>query len=1240
MYLSGGGGEHYADGVAHSVYAPNWRSKAVLAKVSSNPVRYERRLPDGGMQVFTQSDGVVTPGRRVYLTDIIDPQGLTVHLTYDASLRLVAVTDAIGLVTTLSYELASDPLKITKISDPYGRFARLTYNASGQLASITDAINLTSSLMYGDNDFVQSLTTPYGTTLFTHETSGLTTTTYRFIQAIDPLGGTERVEFRWSHPDIPATAPASQVPTDFSAYNNTLDHYNSVYWDKRAMQLGAGDVTKATITHWLLYTYQQYVPFLYSHAFSVSVPHSVKKPLENRVWYAYPDQDVSGLSVGSFSRPTKTARVLDDGTSQISQAAYNTQGQLMSHTDPVGRQTSYTYAANGVDLVQTRQTTSGANDVLSTFANYNGQHQPEMTTDAAGQTTTVMYNAAGQPLTVTNARQETSTYAYDTEGRVLTVTAPMTGATMTMTYDGYGRRRTVTNSEGYTVTTEYDAFDRPTAILYPDGTAERITYDRLDVKTWTDRLGRVTRYLYDSLRRLVVARDPGGRTITKQWCTCGALDKLIDANDHATSWERDVKGRVTREVRADGVTATQYQYEATTSRLKSLIDPKGQLTTYTYSVDDALAHVAFSNAEHPTPSVSYTYDPTYARLTTMDDGTGTTQYAYKPAGTLGALQVASVDGPLPNDIIDYSYDELGRVVRRAINGVGLTLSYDALGRATDETNVLGHFTTTYVGTTRRPETVTYPNGQTSNYAYYSNTGDHRLQTIHHRYPTGATLSKFDYTYDATGNISSWMQQADDASPTVYQYGYDLSGQLTSAVHTTADLTTTLKRYAYAYDPGGNRLTEQIDDVPTASGYDRLNRLVTQQSGGSLRIRGEVNEPARITINGRNVTLSATMIFDTAVTTTTGTNTVTVAATDGSGNQASSVYQVDASGAAKTFTYDANGNLTADGARSFEWDARNQLVAITVGTHRSEFTYDGQQRRVREIEKENNVIQSDIRVLWCDAAICEERTADGTTVTRRVFVLGEQVAGVSTFLTEDHLGNVRDATDSNNVLLARYAYDPWGRRTLVAGIDSTRDGFTGHRRQSSAAVWLTQYRAYDEELGRWISEDPAGFTDGVNRYRYVRNAPLSNADPDGLVSVNLSIGKIQRYGDLDSLVRACNGRLGIGCTTGRVLPQCGCFRDGCDGKWRAQASISLSITVNVWDSSPKWSADDIIGHEMQHVNFRLGVLKERVAAGEALEAQRFGSESRCKLGCTAWVLGTYWAFWNDWTDVTNPHPNPF
>lgn len=94
------------------------------------------------------------------------------HLTYDASLRPVAVTDPIGQVTTLAYELAAESTKITKVTEPYGRFATLTYNAAGELASITDVIGMTSSFLYGPADFVTSMTTPYGTTRFASGSRG------------------------------------------------------------------------------------------------------------------------------------------------------------------------------------------------------------------------------------------------------------------------------------------------------------------------------------------------------------------------------------------------------------------------------------------------------------------------------------------------------------------------------------------------------------------------------------------------------------------------------------------------------------------------------------------------------------------------------------------------------------------------------------------------------------------------------------------------------------------------------------------------------------------------------------------------------------------------------------------------------------------------------------------------------------------------------------------------------------
>jgi hypothetical protein len=48
--------------------------------------------------------------------------------------------------------------------------------------------------------------------------------------------------------------------------------------------------------------------------------------------------------------------------------------------------------------------------------------------------------------------------------------------------------------------------------------------------------------------------------------------------------------------------------------------------------------------------------------------------------------------------------------------------------------------------------------------------------------------------------------------------------------------------------------------------------------------------------------------------------------------------------------------------------------------------------VQQVEKNNGVMSADTRVLWCETAICEGRAADGVTVTRRAFGLGEHVAG--------------------------------------------------------------------------------------------------------------------------------------------------------------------------------------------------------------------------------------------------------
>lgn len=94
----------------------------------------------------------------------------------------------------------------------------------------------------------------------------------------------------------------------------------------------------------------------------------------------------------------------------------------------------------------------------------------------------------------------------------------------------------------------------------------------------------------------------------------------------------------------------------------------------------------------------------------MTDVIGTTSYTYVPATTLGAEHRATVDGPLADDTVSYTYDELGRVHTRTLGAPTDTWTYDSMGRLEDEIDPIGTFTFGYDGVTSRLQQLTYPNG--------------------------------------------------------------------------------------------------------------------------------------------------------------------------------------------------------------------------------------------------------------------------------------------------------------------------------------------------------------------------------------------------------------------------------------------------------------------------------------------------------------------------------------------------
>jgi RHS repeat-associated protein len=1048
VYVPGGGTEAYSgfDSGSQS-YLPDAQSHAVLVRTSSTS--YEKRFLDGSKQVFNLTDGATSYPRKIFMTQWVDPAGNAVTLSFDSSFRITTITDALGQITSLSYELSGDPLKITKVTEPFptSRYATFAYDANGRLTTITDEIGIQSVFTYTTDgtNFITSLQTPYGTSTFATDSNS---NTNHWIEMTDPLGSKERVEYLDNAPGINASdsvAPAGMT-------NSGLDVANTFYWDKKAVAMyppvnGVYDYTKARITHW---TYNP-------NGAASGIPASEKAPLENRVWYAYAGQSDTNHP-GPSANPSQVARVLDDGTTQLWQYQYNSIGNLTQSTDPIGRVMSYAYdPANNIDLLTVRQTTGSNNDLLRTFT-YNSQREPLTDKDAAGQTTTYTYNTYGQMLTRTNAKNEITTLAYGgtvPDGYLASITSPLfngSSAVTTFTYDSANRVRTVTDSDAYTVTTDYDNLDRQTQVTYPDGTNQQFQYSQdfgqglttiLDLTKSKDRRGLWTTRHYNANRQIDSITDPLSRTTQYGWCTCGAMTSITDPKNQTTTFNRDLQSRVTSKIFADN-TSISYAYENTTSRLKSMTDALNQTTNYQYFADDSLKQVSYTNAVSATPTVSFTYGTNYKRVLTMLDGTGTTTYAYNPIAVppaLGAGQLASIDSPIANDTITFSYDQLGRVTNRSINGTAnsATWTFDSLGRASSVANKLGTFNYAYVNVTNRLSSLTYPGGSSAVYSYFPNSQDKRLQEIKNQTSSNALISQFDYTYDAEGQILTWKKNYSGLSPAPQRFdlGYDNADQLLTAPLKNDSTNALIKQYTYGYDVASSRTSELVGTTTTTSTPNNVNEIVSQ-SGGTNR----------------------------------------------------------------TLTYNTNGSLINDGSsRTFEWDAANRLVAINyTGTrNRSEFTYDGLSRCVKIVEKTGTKINSTRKFVWCGMEKCEFRDANDA-VTLFVYPQGQFSGTTAYFYSRDHLGSIREMFKSNGTVVARYDYDPYGRSTAVVNTTLPDFNFSGLYRHSASNLDFATYRAYDPDLGRWLSRDPlagAEHRQGTNLYSYVRNNSPRLVDPFGL-----------------------------------------------------------------------------------------------------------------------------------------------
>src|SRR5262249_3104075 len=151
----------------------------------------------------------------------------------------------------------------------------------------------------------------------------------------------------------------------------------------------------------------------------------------------------------------------------------------------------------------------------------------------------------------------------------------------------------------------YDGHRRKTAMIYPDGTRERWSYDATGrLATYTTRAGQVRKHIYDGAARLVRSSwSPAGAapTIIYEYDAASQLKAADDGLARLTYTYDRLGRRLTETTRlastiADGSPRTiAYTYDVA-GRRTQIIYPDGSLLRYTYNSQSQLATITRNGA--------------------------------------------------------------------------------------------------------------------------------------------------------------------------------------------------------------------------------------------------------------------------------------------------------------------------------------------------------------------------------------------------------------------------------------------------------------------------------------------------------------------------------------------------------------------------------------------------------------------------------------------------------------------
>ncbi len=644
----------------------------------------------------------------------------------------------------------------------------------------------------------------------------------------------------------------------------------------------------------------------------------------------------------------------------------------------------------------------------------------------------------------------------------------------------------------------------------PVGADADYTYDKLGNLTGVSLvaagLSNQTRsWSYNALGRLTQAVNPENGTTNYLGYDCiGNLLSAQDANGAAAATPYkaantyDALGRLATVQKLNAssgaliATILENTYDDATAPNKGKLtravayqeDGSNVRTDYTYTAD----HGGRPYEVTETASAWGTSAPNYVHRYTYD--------GYGQATTLALLEGIANRGRILSTFTHGAVTDRGIIADRTLLA---SLEYTAAGALNVITFDVGDKQQADFDEYLRPRGFGLTNGVTT---YWGN-------------GSLAPVGPGGYGYDGAGNIKTITESGNVTD----QFYYDALSRLTKA---NTYKGTGLHTFLYTYDDYGN-LTRRVEDYNAASFTDLKDYLTKPPAQGGLGLSG---------VEG----YIGEAVFDATVAAT-GTvknnrlNTVTRGGTIG--GKATGIAQTNA-----TFSYDGNGNVTADGQYAYKYDAQNRQAAVYLtdgATKVYDHYYDAGGERVASVKYVGGAKTSFTQYVRDGAAVIYERTWNWVSnawvadkektylygggrmaATKETVALSGTPVTTYTYYAVDHLGSVRysrtytpTGTLVTNGAVA-YKTEPFG--VLLPSTDglASPNGnthlYTGHERDAMPNGFNQDnmhFRQYGSAMGRFFKPDDQFGSplnpQGWNLYTYVKGNPVTFNDPTGHVA---------------------------------------------------------------------------------------------------------------------------------------------